>query len=80
VAAQGRRPRPRSFLAALDLAALGAFAPLPTTGMLLVHCEQRFTEEERAGKGGSLLRPAEDRVEVGVCAAETAQTPTSTRS
>ncbi len=31
--------RPLSFLAALDLAALGAFAPLPTSGTLLVYID-----------------------------------------
>lgn len=36
--------RPLSFLAALDLAALGAFAPLPASGTLLVYCDVEFED------------------------------------
>jgi hypothetical protein len=36
--------RPLTFLAALDLAALGAFAPLPTTGVLLIYCDVEFED------------------------------------
>ena len=36
--------RPLSFLAALDLATLGAFAPLPTTGTLLVYIDIDFED------------------------------------
>src|SRR5688500_6870964 len=34
--------RPLSFVAALDLAALGACAPLPPSGTLLVYCDVEF--------------------------------------
>ena len=36
--------RPLSFLAALDLAALGSYAPLPTSGTLLVYCDVDFED------------------------------------
>lgn len=36
--------RPLSFLAALDLAALGSYAPLPTSGTLLVYCDVEFDD------------------------------------